>query len=301
MAAFVDLLTEPNQWTDHAATSGKTVHNPIYDPPPFRPDPHSSQRLRDHRLTLLNRVVETEVLPRLVLAQRSERLRRNALRPAATEVAELMHLLLTQDLTCILAFIERLQAAGATPESLYLGVMTDAARGLHDLQQADQADFVQLSIANGYLQQLVRTLAPAFQTAAITRTTPASVMLAAAPGEQHTFGLTLLRQFFHRAGWQVAGTPSNATVGLLDTVRQSWIDVAAFWIGSDKALGALARLIRQTRRASLNPCLHIMVGGPLHLARPRLALRVNADTAAADARAAVHLANDMLAMRVAAE
>jgi methanogenic corrinoid protein MtbC1 len=65
-------------------------------------------------------------------------------------------------------------------------------------------------------------------------------------------------------------------------------------------LDGLAHCIRSVRRASHNPDLYVMVGGPLFLAQPDLVTRVGADAAATDAASAVRQAGGLLAVRAAA-
>ena len=84
-------------------------------------------------------------------------------------------------------------------------------------------------------------------------------------------------------------------------MRQTWFDVAGFSIGSEDRVENLAHTIRQMRRASRNPEITVMVGGPLFLSRPGLVAQVGADMTAEDAPGAVRQANELLKMRVAAD
>jgi methanogenic corrinoid protein MtbC1 len=86
-----------------------------------------------------------------------------------------------------------------------------------------------------------------------------------------------------------------------ELVGATWFDILGFSIGSDSLLGHLTKTIRRVRRTSCNRELGIMVGGPLFLLRPDLAVRVGADAAAADAQGAVRQANGLLAMRAMAD
>jgi methanogenic corrinoid protein MtbC1 len=299
MAAFVDHLTEPGQWTDDARMTSALAEFSVRSA--SRPSAkRSPPRADDYRLSLLHSVVETEVLPRLVLARRAAA-SRAASAKLADETAELVRLALADDVDGAVAYIERLRAAGASAESLLLGLLTNAARRLGEFWLADRVNFMQVTIATGHLQRLLHLPALAFQTAAAIRADAASVLLIAVPGEQHTFGLSMLGEFFRRAGWHVSGGPGASVAEMLDTVRQNWTDVAALSVGSVAMLNALAPLIRRVRCASRNPRLFVMVGGPLLQLMPELAQRVGADAAATDAPAAVRLASDMLTMRVAAE
>src|SRR5690349_148610 len=141
MAAFVDQVTELLQRTDDAGIAGcLTTRFTIATPPRSRSDPARS--LADHgRLALLSRVVETEVLPRLVRTRPATAPARPAAVQPADDTTELVRLALSNDTACAVAFVERLQAYGANPEALFLGVLTAAARRLGELWMADRADF----------------------------------------------------------------------------------------------------------------------------------------------------------------
>jgi methanogenic corrinoid protein MtbC1 len=276
------------------------------------------------RMILLDHIVATQILPRIASARRSAAARSTESVAGVTtedDTAELVRLLLVQDqplaaapdarlptpaeltaqpVDCF-AFIALLQQRGATPESLYLGTLTDAARCIGKLWEADRCDFLQVTVSLGRLQQVARALAPSFLAASVNLAGAPSLLLVPARGEQHTFGLLILAEFFRRAGWHVAGGPAPSAVDPAAMVRDSWFDVAGFSIGSDSLIDGLTRSIRDVRRASRNRDLGVMVGGPLFLHRPDLVMRVGADTAAADAPNAVRQASGLLMMRAAAD
>ena len=255
---------------------------------------------KSQRATLLNSVVAAQILPRLAQVRRGMR-QSDSVQFETTEVdtLELVRLLLDQEETDVVSFIDLLRRRGATADSLYVGILSDAARQLGELWLIDRCDFVQVTIGLGRLQQVARQLSPSFQAQATRRATTASVLLLPAPGEQHTFGLLILSEFFHRAGWHVSGGPVSKEFDAATMVRQTWFDVAGFSIGSEERAERLAHTISQLRRASRNPAITVMVGGPLFLARPGLVAQVGADMTATDAPGAVRQANELLRTRVA--
>jgi methanogenic corrinoid protein MtbC1 len=197
--------------------------------------------------------------------------------------------------------MEVLQVRGANPASLYLGIITDAARHLGAMWDDDRCDFATVTISMGRLQQVVRALSPTFQTAALSRPHSESILLLPAPGEQHSFGLVILSEFFLRAGWHVVGGPVSVGGGAADIVRATWVDVAGFSISGTGRIEGLAACIRDVRRASINTDIKIMVGGPLLAARPGLIKELGADASAPDAPGAVRQARGLLSLRAAAE
>jgi methanogenic corrinoid protein MtbC1 len=259
---------------------------------------------RQQRVTLLTRVVEAEILPRLALIRGGAAPNTEDsfdLTTTDDDTASIVRLLLAPDGDGAGTFVTDLQNRGARPLSLYLGLITQAARALGTLWDEDRCDFTQVTIGLGRLQQIVRALSPDFQLAAVNHPQPPNVLLVPAPGEQHTFGLMLVSEFFQREGWSVTGGPATAAEEAIAIVRDTWIDVVGFTIAAPPRLEGLATCIRTLRRISRNRDLSIMVGGPLLLHQPDLLARVGADIGAADAMAAVRQASGLIALRTAAD
>ena len=198
-------------------------------------------------------------------------------------------------------FIAGPSAARRQAPHLYLGLVTQAARALGTLWDEDRCDFTQVTIGLGRLQQVVRALSPDFQLAAVNHPQPPNVLLVPAPGEQHTFGLLLVSEFFQREGWSVTGGPATAAEEAIAIVRDTWVDVVGCSIAAPSRFEGLATCIRTLRRVSRNRDLGIMVGGPLLLHQPDLLARVGADIGAADALGAVRQASGLIALRTAAD
>jgi MerR family transcriptional regulator, light-induced transcriptional regulator len=269
-------------------------------------DGNSPLLARARRSALLSRVVEVEILPRLVLARAIGLTKPvNGSKHQATsehDTEALVALLLGPDDGGVEDFIAQLQACGATVASLFLGVVTGAARRLGELWEDDRCDFAQVTISVGRLQQLIRTLSPSFQMAAVRPSDHAdTVLLLPVPGEQHTIGLLLLSEYFQREGWRVIGGPASGSGHALELVRDESVDIVGLSIGSVRHLDALTACIGSLRKVSRNRYLVVMVGGPLLLQRPDLVVRVGADTTAPDAPSAIRQARGLLAMRAAAD
>jgi methanogenic corrinoid protein MtbC1 len=306
MTTFFEPVAETAEWRPD------TQHRPDAQPGPEEPTPAGGvvpamkALARNRRAALLSRVVETEILPRLAVARGAARSKStgDSVGFVATEAdtAELVQLLLLREAAAAVAFLEVLQMRGAMPASLYLGIITQAARRLGELWEDDRADFAQVTISMGRLQQVVRALSPSFQAAGVTRTHAETVLLLPAPGGQHTLGLVIVAEFFRREGWHVMGGPmpygNEVLAGL---VGETWVDVVGFSIGSTGQLVALAKTIQLARHVSRNRELGVLVGGPLLLHRPDLVARLGADMTATDAESAVRQASGLLAIRTAAD
>ncbi len=301
--AFVDQVASPTASSAFARPGRQAVgQSPQPDPLPN----YVSLIAHHRRSALLNKVVEAEILPRLALARTGGKAAAASSETSRTAIeddtAELVHRLMGAEEDGAQAFIEVLEQRGATPASLYLGVVTLAARRLGEMWEDDRCDFTQVTISLGRLQRCVRALSPSFQAAAVSRSAHAdTILLLPGPGDQHTFGLVILGEFFQREGWHVMGGPVSTGYDAPRMVRDSWVDVAGFSVGSIKHVDALSACIHAVRKASRNRDLAVMVGGPLFLQRPELVARVGADTTAADAPSAVRQAKSLLAMREAAD
>ena len=115
----------------------------------------------------------------------------------------------------------------------------------------------------------------------------ARVMLVPLPGENHTFGLSMVHDFFARAGWDAWTGAVESSAELATMVRNEWVAMLGFSLACDDQLEEVRTEIGRVRRASRNPNIAIMVGGPGFSADPTLAAQVGADGTATDGRQAV--------------
>lgn len=233
-------------------------------------------------------VVERQVLPRLVLSHRGEG-PRAAQRPVPApsvdpaEITELAELVLRDAPEPAEHFLDARRHRGLRLEDFYLAYLAPAARLLGELWEDDRLSFTQVTIGVGRLQQLQHRLSDCFEHDLPPRVNSRRILLAAAPGEQHTFGLSIVASCFRTEGWDVAGGPGTDEPTLLEAVQGHWFDLVGLSISADRHLEALSRLVRRVRRASRNRSLGVVVGGPLLEQRADLARLAGADAAMTDA------------------
>lgn len=214
--------------------------------------------------------------------------------PTADDVASFARLILKRDTTQAFQLIERLRARGAPAEVLYLDLLAPAARHLGDLWVADYCDFTEVTIGLGRLQQMLHELSYQFHRNAPSLTHARRVLLVPAPGEQHSFGLLMVSEFFRRSGWDVWNQPYSSDTDVQDLVEQQGFPLVGFSISCERHLDDLARTIRRVRKHSRNKDVGIMVGGPLVAGYPDMVSRVGADAIATDARQAAARAHKLL-------
>ena len=168
-------------------------------------------------------IIEHQVLPRLVLSHRAELIRpriptrNDVLHPTPAHI--LAELVIDHDITRAERFLVDLRASGKSIEALYLDYLAPAARYLGELWASDHLTFTQVTVGTGRLQQLLYQISDDFEADSPIVMHCRRVLLAPTPGEQHTFGLTMVASYFRRAGWDVGGGARCDEAGLIDAVR----------------------------------------------------------------------------------
>ena len=250
-------------------------------------------------LSCLARTIEGEIIPRLMLAHRAQpaRLDTHSLQgvsPGPEDVAELARLAIKHEADVVISFMEAIAARGVCLESLLLELLAPAARHLGDLWNEDLCDFTDVTVGLGRLQHALHVFTHNSSHDHSVRQTPRKALLAAAPGEQHTFGISMVAEFFRQAQWDVCCETGAGTEVLLASVRAEHFDLVGLSIGSESRLDAVRELIQQLRENSCNPDVRIMVGGQAILDDPSRGARVGADATAMDGRRAVLQSQQLL-------
>jgi methanogenic corrinoid protein MtbC1 len=251
-----------------------------------------------NRQSLVTRTVETQVIPRLLLARRvmPDLIAVPALSDQTEQVTALVALVLGRELPAVSGFVDGLLGRGALPETLYLDLLAPAARRLGDLWRADQCDFTEVTVGLWRLQHVMRDLGPLFHGHAdLTRPGPRALFVPL-PGEQHTFGLMMVVDFFRRAGWTVWSGALASGADLARLVHNQSFALIGFSVACGDRLEEVVTAIRAVRRASRNRNAGIMVGGPLFVEHPEYATSVGADATDIDGRQAVQQAQTLLSL-----
>lgn len=260
----------------------------------------SRARRGDQRQRHLLTTIESEIIPRLVLSRRGAAEVTPVRQPLGwipgdDVIAEFAELVASQDVAAASTRIEAFRSKGITVETLYLELLAPTARYLGELWDSDIADFNAVTLGCSRLQQLLHELSPAFVHEIDHHEHRRRVLLVPVPGEQHTFGVYMVAEFFRRAGWDVwSGSMPNRE--LAELVSNEAFTLVGFSVSADDRLDALASSIRAVRRASCNRGVGVLVGGPVFVGHPELVTLVGADATAADARQATHQAQSALSL-----
>ncbi len=208
------------------------------------------------RAALLAGAVEREVVPRLLVAHRQAAPAPLLVRaPGIVEVERMTGLVLANDLPGQDDLVHRLQTGGVGVESLYLDLLAPAARRLGEMWEQDLCDFTEVTVGLWRLQTILRDLGRAVVIPVPRPLTPSRrVLLLPAPGEQHTFGLAVVGEFFHRDGWLVSVGLFATPADLGGAVRHERFDVVGISVACGDRLEPVAAAIRapghQQRRAA---------------------------------------------------
>ena len=254
----------------------------------------------DTRIAKLARAIEQEIIPRLMLAHRGPaqapaKADVGQTRISAADIRDFAAMVLSHDEAPTLDAILAYRSNGVSIEGIYLDLLAPTARYLGELWSEDLCSFTDVTIGLGRLQRALRELGPIFGRVAESPSEARSVLLMPSPGEQHTFGLVMVGEFFRRAGWTVSGGAWTTDADPGSLVRAEWFDVVGFSLGAEIHLRQLSEAIRSVRQASCNPQVKVLVGGPLFAAHPEYVARAGADAMTIDGREAPALAERLAA------
>jgi methanogenic corrinoid protein MtbC1 len=241
----------------------------------------------------LARTIETEIIPRLLLAHRAPgaappRVNADdAITISDADVASFADMIVHQPLSAARAHLASLQARGLTAEAVITTVLSATARHLGVLWEQDRCSFVDVTVGLSRLQQLLRIYGPAFEALPAPSVERGRILLAVVPGEQHTFGLAVVEEFFRRAGWHVQSEFLPSKPILIEHVRTEWFDLVGLSASGEVSAAGVTSVVTAVRAASLNKSVHVMLGGNLFVDDPALAVALGADFGARDAAEAV--------------
>lgn len=249
----------------------------------------------------LNKLVESEIIPRLLVAHSSgPRAAAFALcddRIAPEEVEAFAPLSLQVEADELLDHVHALLVRGVSLDTVMVDLLAPAARLLGQFWEDDRCDFVDVTMGLWRLQEVVYELSSHVPHDRQGPGEDRRALFASMPGDQHSFGTVVLDELFCRGGWMTDRMSEATTDDLLDRVREEWFDLVGLTISCDCHIAPLPAVICGLRGASRNPELCVMVGGRVFVDNPALAGEVGADGTAPDARVAVQVAGELVDAR----
>ena len=249
----------------------------------------------DERTTKLVDVVAKSVIPELLAKFEDNFALPNpsTVHAGEAELLRLAAIILGPDDVETVTYLESLRERGLSLDVLHQDLLEPTARHLGDLWNQDHLDFLDVTIGVARLQRMVHYFARLDQIPPYDEMR--RVLVVQTPGELHSFGITVIRRFLTAGGWNVRTDAHMSAEQIEEAVANEWFGVAGFSLAGETHIEQLADVIAHVRKASRNPNIGIMVGGPAFVANPNLVGQVGADGMATNGPTAVILAKKLLA------
>ena len=266
--------------------------------------------------SILSQVVRTEIVPQLIVAEKSalgalwpnsDRLPANdetsalgesraapAMRPSAFEREQFEVIVLYRDTFDCFAFVGALRDRGISLTDIYLGLFQPVAQHLGQRWSEDSLSFLEVTKAIGQIQTMVHALG-----SGEVKPHPVDqahrIVLASRPEEQHALGMLVLSQLFEMQGWEVEGGSHLKTGRQLDDlVHNQWFGVVGLSASSEEGARQLKASIDSLRESSMNNSIAVIVGGNGFIEHPEISDEIGADGVAVDGLEAVGKAEQLL-------
>ena len=183
-----------------------------------------------------------------------------------------------------------LLAQGVSLESIFLYLLAPVARYLGDQWLSDEVSFVDVHLGLCRLHQLICECETIGYRSENVSLAGESILLTCAPGENHTFGVTMVADFFRRYGWQVSNLCGLDSDFLLARLASTQYSAVGFSLHNEYNYLALKEIIAKVKTDSISKDLLIMVGGDYFIRNPDKVKSIGADIFATDGRQAVLMA-----------
>ncbi|MEO1205388.1 MAG: cobalamin B12-binding domain-containing protein [Pseudomonadota bacterium] len=265
----------------------------------------------------LARTIEGEIIPRLMLAHRNGRRAvhgtsaqhgtlAQAMTGDALDVESFVAKLSMDEGHEAAGYVESLVQKGFDPQALILELLAPSAQRLGDMWCKDTCDFVTVTIALGRLQLALNALS-AFGSQPLTppkfdangarnadeASMPKHILLCGAPGDDHTFGLSVVGDILERHGWAVTLRPHvESNQEIRDLARAFGVAVVGLTLSCTRFLKPLIACVDQLH-SSLERRPRVLVGGQAFISNPEYLSAVRYDAFARDAVEAVKVADQL--------
>jgi MerR family transcriptional regulator, light-induced transcriptional regulator len=246
----------------------------------------------------ISTLIESEIIPQLLVAHR--------LRPdrasghgtggiiTAEDVSNFAPLPLLLQADELLVHVEGYLNRGVGVDTIFVDLLAPAARRLGDLWEEDACDFLDVTIGLWRLQEVMREIAWGSPIITGPLSAPYRALFLPMPGEQHSFGATMVHEVFVRAAWDSEVLVAPEMRQLIAKVAGKAYDLIGLTVSCDISSDALARTIKAIRSVSICQDVQILIGGHAVNLNPALAAEAGADGSAVDAPGALALANRLV-------
>ena len=258
--------------------------------PSWRDLPGLRSKSAPHSPVVLASLIEGEIIPRLLVAHRPVHAApvRNGAAEAAIDASApeiFAPMTLDRDVFALLEHIDGFTGRGVSIETVLIELIAPTARMLGNYWEEDQCDFVDVTMGLWRLQEVVHELVARLPLAVAADGRRA--LFTIFPGDQHSFGLMLVDEFFRMGGWDTHCFTEGSQADLTALVRRDWFDLVGMTITREEDVERAPALIATLRNASRNRALGVWGGGGLRAQQRVGAFMGGAEGTAADARQAV--------------
>lgn len=256
---------------------------------------------RPHDAAALDRTIEREIIPRLLMTHRTGVApSRQAMPPSTGDIdqrsfREFLEAIRGTNDQLSTDIVRTLLQDGMPPDVIMMDLLAPAADTLGEMWYRDECGFVDVTVSVGRLQRILRELGQRQSLIPGKFNSPGRILVSSLPGEQHTLGLYIVAEFFYSDGWGVVIGPPTEETPTPQLVASEWFDLVAFSVSRDDALLPLRHEIAATRRRSLNPRIRILVGGHAVNEHRDAVKLLGADARATDPHDAIRVAHQLLA------
>lgn len=249
----------------------------------------------------LSRTIEGEIIPRLMMlfdqhisgSLPTSGRRTGALMP--DDVREFVNVVLENDADVICEYVSNLRDSGESLPDLYLSLLAPAARELGEMWNRDDCSFTAVTLGVSRLHQVLMRFSPCFSAnQPEDQDAGHRALIIPVPGEDHTFGLFMLAEFFRREGWNICSATPGTTEELVGLVKSGAFDVVGCSLSTEQHMETLVSMIEAVRGHSRNQDIKIIVGGRIFSEQPELVDTVGADATASNGLDAVRLAEQLV-------
>ena len=245
----------------------------------------------------VNAIIEGEIIPRLLMAHASTDAQPRSKRSrtiSADEASRFAVLPLRLEAASLLEEVDAFITKGASVETICLDLLAPAARRLGEMWEANECDFLDVTMGLWRLQEVMREVAARSPAVMGGVTLPYSALFSPMPGDNHNFGTLMIEEVFARGGWRSEALVKPERRELLDRLARQPFDLIGLTLARDCPSTALGNLIKAMRNVSANPHIIVLVGGRMINENPGVAIEVGADGTGADALTALELANSLI-------
>ena len=242
-------------------------------------------------LSSIERLVTMNVLPELKSSQNGSPAEgaanyRSYRRPTDDEVILFSDIAINCDTDASLKFILMLMDRGVPIESIYLDLISPAAKFLGEMWIEDRCDFAHVTLGSSCLQRTLSLLSDKFASQRDILANRSALVMTM-PGDQHTLGPALAAEFLRRYGWDIECIFPESENDIYEALRSQDFNMVGFSVAHEKDLDVLPNLISNVREEAGDRAIGIIVGGNAVQENPERLDSIDVDDIAGDGRETV--------------